>query len=66
MVIFHLLKFDTSFFNIPVPVVEWPYNAQYRAAEEVVYFCNVMNEGAERDVKLAYGFLDVARKNSNF
>jgi len=25
-----------------------------------------VNEGAERGIKLAYDFLDVARKNSNF
>ena len=48
-----------------MPTKDWSSNSQFQAAKKVVASFSVVNDGAERGVKLTHDFLDVARKEDN-
>jgi hypothetical protein len=56
---FEVMKWPGNF--LKKPVVEWLLDEEYKAAEEVVRNMVVVNDGAERGVKLTHDFLDAAR-----
>ena len=60
---FRILKIDPSFLEIPVS--NWHLNASYLDALKVVLNLCVVNDAAERGVKLCSDFLDTARKEVN-
>ena len=59
----HFLKINTKFLDLPAK--DRSSNPQLQAAKEVFASFSVVNDGAERGVKLAHDFLDVARKEGN-
>ena len=61
---FHILKLKSSFISLPVK--EWPANCDFQEGKRVVDSLSVVNDGAERGVKLAHNFLDAAKTNKNF
>ena len=60
---FHILKLETSF--LTVPVKDWEMNPAYKDAKEVVSNLCVVNDAAERGVKLCYDFLSSSKKEAN-
>ena len=64
MVFFQILKLDTGFLELPVD--EWESSSSFQAGKEVINSLSVVNDGAERGVKLTHEFLVQARKENNF
>ena len=62
-IFFRILRLDHSFLNLPVE--EWNSSSSYLAAKEVVNNICVVNDAAERGVKLCHDFLDTAKKEAN-
>ena len=60
---FRILKIDTSFLDSPVS--DWPLSAPYLDALKVVVNLCVVNDSAERGVKLCHDFIDSARKEGS-
>lgn len=58
------LEIDASFLQLPVS--EWDTNEAYLASAQNVKALNVVNDAAERGVKLATDFVDVARSDEHF
>jgi hypothetical protein len=61
---FHLLKLDSSF--LVEEVDDWDTNASYQAAKVNIQAINVINDSAERGVKLSSDFLASARTESHY
>ena len=61
---FNILELDSSFIHLPVS--EWSSNSNYQHGKLVVDNFSVVNDGAERGVKLAYDFLGTAKSNERF
>ena len=62
--LFQLLNIDTSFFNEPVK--EWNSCEAYLYSKNIVRRLNVVNDCAERSVKIASDFAETAKTSSNF
>ena len=62
--LFQLLNIDTSFFNEPVK--EWNSSEAYLYSKNIVQRLNVVNDCAERSVKIASDFAETAKTSSNF
>ena len=62
--IFQLLNIDTSFFNEPVK--EWNSCEAYLYSKNIVQRLNVVNDCAERNVKIASDFAETAKTSSDF
>ena len=60
---FKILKLDESFLTLPVK--DWESNSAYKEAEEVVSNLSVVNDAAERGVKLCHDFLHSSKKEGN-
>ena len=60
---FHLLNINTRFLDLLGK--DWPSNPQFQAEKGIVASFSVVNDGAERGVKLTHNFLYVARKEGN-
>ena len=60
----HLLQLDVSFLHLPVS--EWESDAAYIASAANVTAVNVVNDGAERGIKLSADFLDAACSDQHF
>ena len=58
---FRMLKIDKSFIN--TPVTDWNTNPAYKQAKSVVSNISVVNDAAERGVKLCHDFIDTAKSN---
>ena len=58
------LLLDISF--VSLPFTEWRSNEAYTACLVNVGAVNVINDGAERGVKLSYDFVDTARDDKHF
>jgi len=58
------LEIDASFLQLPVS--EWDTNEAYLASAQNVKALNVVNDAAERGVKLATDFVDAARSDEHF
>ena len=58
---FKILKIDISFIN--TPVTDWGSNLAYNKAKSVVSNISVVNDSAERGVKLCHDFIDTAKSN---
>jgi hypothetical protein len=58
------LQLDSSFFDLPVD--EWDQTAAYIASARNVEAVNVVNDCAERGVKLASDFVETARSDEHF
>lgn len=58
------LQIDSSFLHLPV--TEWDTNDAYMYSAENVKAINVVNDAAERGVKLATDFVDTARSDKHF
>lgn len=61
---FHLLQLDSSF--LVEEVGDWDTNASYQAAKVNIQAINVINDSAERSVKLSSDFLASARSESHY
>lgn len=61
--IYHL-KLDVSFLQLPVD--NWNTDASYMASAKKVSAINVINDAAERGVKLASDFVESARSDDHF
>ena len=61
---FHCLKLDKAFLELPVS--EWESSSSFQAGKAVINSLCVVNDGAERGVKLTHDFLAQARKENNF
>ena len=61
---FHILNFGYEFLDHPVE--EWSSNDCYQDCKKVVSSLSIVNDGAERGVKLAHENIDKARKEDNF
>ena len=59
----HLLQLDVSLLHLPVS--EWESDAAYIASAANVAAVNVVNDGAERGIKLSTDFLDAARSDEH-
>jgi hypothetical protein len=57
-------KLNVSF--LPLPVNKWQSNEAHIASLANVRAANVVNDGAERGVKLASDFVDTARDDKHF
>jgi len=55
---------DTSFLELPAS--DWHMNAAYTASARSAAAVNVVNNGAERGIKLATDFVEVARSDEHF
>ena len=60
----HRLQIDSSFLRLPV--IEWETSDAYLASAVNVKAINVVNDAAERGVKLSTDFLDTARSDKHF
>ena len=60
---FKILKLDTEFLGKPIE--DWEDDQGYVAGKEVVQSLSVVNDGAERGVKLANDFIHTAHKETN-
>ena len=58
------LQLDVSFLKLPVNV--WKTNAAYMACVDNIAAVNVVNDCAERGVKLSSDFIDTARSDEHF
>lgn len=58
---FHILKLDTSFLELPAK--DWANDPAYNSCKEIVSNLCVVNDAAERGVKLCYDFLPTAKKD---
>lgn len=58
------LQLNVSFLSLPV--IEWQSNEAYKASLVNIGAVNVVNDGAERGVKLASDFVDTARDDKHF
>ena len=47
------------------PIKDWPLDDGYCKAKQIINILSVVNDGAERGVKLAYEFLDSSKKEEN-
>ena len=63
MSFFKAMKFSGNFLR--KPVADWPSDEEYKAVEQVVESMSVVNDSAERGVKLAHDFLGSSRKEGN-
>ena len=61
---FNLLKLDTSFLSHPV--TDWIGLDSYKEAKIIIDNLSVVNDAAERNVKLSSDFLSVAKKENIF
>ena len=61
--IFMLMKLDCGFLDTPVE--EWSSDDRYLQIRKIVCSFSVVNDAAERGVKLAYDFLDGAKSEEN-
>ena len=61
---FHCLQLDDSF--LALPVSEWNTNEAYMSSADNIAAINVVNDGAERGVKIATDFADAARSDEHF
>ena len=61
--IFSLMKLDHGF--LIKPIKDWPLDDGYCKAKQIINSLSVVNDGAERGVKLAYDFLDSSKKEEN-
>ena len=57
------MKFNDGF--LFKPVKDWPSDDGYCQAKLIVNNLSVVNDGAERGVKLAHDFLDSSKKKEN-
>ena len=55
-----------SWFTIYLPVNDWETNAAYMASVDNIAAVNVVNDCAERGVKLSSDFIDTARSDEHF
>ena len=62
--IFSVMKLNYGFLSKPVEY--WPKDAGYLEAKLIINNLSVVNDGAERGVKLAYDFIDSSKKEDNF
>jgi len=60
----HRLQLDADFLELPVG--QWSESAAYIGSAENVAAVNVVNDCAERGVKLASDFVDTARSDEHF
>ena len=60
---FRILRLDTAFLDKSVE--SWKEDDTYLRAKEVVTNLSVVNDSAERGVKLCHDFLTTAKKNDN-
>ena len=60
----HRLKLDTSF--LAIPVAEWERNAAFIASSVNVAAVNVINDCAERGIKLSSDFVSTARSEEHY
>jgi len=60
----HLLQLDVSFLHLPVS--EWECGAADVASAANVTAVNVVNDGAERGIRLLADFLDATRSDQHF
>jgi hypothetical protein len=61
---FYRLQINGSFLQLPV--AEWGTSEAYLASAENVKAVNVINDAAERGVKLSTDFVDTARSDEHF
>ena len=61
--IFSIMKLNYGFLSKPVQ--DWPKDDGYLDAKLIINNLSVVNDGAERGVKLAYDFLDSSKKEEN-
>ena len=61
---FKLFGIDSGF--IETPVCEWPFDERWVKGKLVVNHLSVTNDAAERGVKLAYDYVDLAKKESSY
>ena len=61
--IFNIMKLNYGF--LFTPVKDWPLDDGYCHAKLIVNNLSVVNDGAERGVKLAHDFLDSSKKEDN-
>ena len=64
MAFFRVLHLDTEFLN--QPMASWPTSPSYMKAESVVKSMHVVNDAAERGVKLGSDFLDCAKIEEHY
>ena len=62
--IFSVMKLNYGFLSKPVEY--WPKDAGYLEAKLIINNLSVVNDGAERGVKLAYDFIGSSKKEDNF
>ena len=60
---FRIAKINPSF--LEVPITDWNSNTDFKAGKEIVSNLCVVNDSAERGVKLCHDFLDSAKKEGN-
>ena len=60
---FRISKIDTAFLDSPVS--ELPLSNNYLSAKDIVSKLCVVNDSAERGVKLCHDFLSTAKKEKN-
>ena len=61
---FKLLKINVSFIRLPVD--EWKYNDDFLAGKNIVHSLSVVNDAAERGVKLCSDYLEAAKIEKRF
>lgn len=61
---FKLLKLDPGFLDLDVS--DWPDSPEYQSSRENVMALNVINDPAERGVKMGSDFLAAARSEPHF
>ena len=62
-IFFTILNLDTDFLSLPV--AQWEGDSSYREGKVVVSELCVVNDAAEREVKLCCDFLQSAKKEKN-
>ena len=62
--IFSIMKLNYGFLSKPVEY--WPKDAGYLEAKLIINNLSVVNDGAERGVKLAYDYIGSSKKEDNF
>ena len=62
--IFSIMKLDYGYLSKPVEY--WPKDAGYLEAKLIINNLSVVNDGAERGVKLAYDYIGSSKKEDNF
>lgn len=60
---FEIMRLDKEFLHKPIS--DWESDPGFVAGKEKIHSLSVVNDGAERGVKLAHDFLDSARKEGN-